>query len=45
MHKTQFSSSFKIAKDNLVTIRFSARKSASQVRKYIQMRDLIFPVI
>ena len=44
IHKTQFSSSFKIAKDNLVTIRFGTRKSASQVRKNIQMRDLIFPV-
>ena len=40
----QFRSSFKIAKDNLATISFPTRKSTSQVRKNIQMKDLILPV-
>ena len=35
---------FKIAKYNLAIISFRTRKSASQVRKNIQMRDLILPV-
>ena len=41
MRETQFRSSFKITKGNFVTISFHTRKSTSQVRKNIQMRDLI----